>query len=151
VVGVVSQPVGRRASSPRGCPSPTIRVGATLHWRQEFPGAELQLRQVRRTLESRLPECPSRDAVISIATEFAANAVQHSRSGHKSGYFVVELAWGGSTARIMVTDCGGPHEPRLRMRPYGEYGERGCGLHMVRELSARWGVFETGANRGRLA
>lgn len=114
--------------------------GSMPRWRREFPGTEIQLRHMRRWIENLLPKSPSRDSVISIACEYASNAVLHSLSGQQGGSFVVELLAGyGSTVRVMVTDCGGPKEPHL-LEPCGGYEEHGRGLRMVKELSVRSGV-----------
>lgn len=104
--------------------------------RQVFPGQERQLRQVRRWLAGVLPAAPLLDDLASIATELAANAIEHTSSGH-DGAFAVELSFIGPVIRLAVTDGGGPGEPRLVEDPDAEHGR---GLLLVRGLSAQMGI-----------
>jgi hypothetical protein len=99
---------------------------------------------VRRWLASLLPECPTRDDVISIVTELGSNALRHTASG-RSGVFAVEVTWHESVVRVAVADGGGPTEPHVIEDPPAEHGR---GLLLVRGLSVRTGV--TGDHRGRL-
>ena len=115
-----------------------------LRWRQVFPGEDCQLGVLRRSLSSVLPECPARDDVISVATELATNALQHTASG-RSGLFAVEVTWHESAVRVAVADGGSPTEPRVIEDPAAEHGR---GLLLVAALSVRTGV--TGDHRGRL-
>ena len=116
---------------------------AVHRWRRIFPGEERQLGMVRRWLASLLPECPARDDVALVATELAANAVQHTASG-RGGEFAVEVAVSHVVVRVCVTDGGSPQEPRVVADPEGE---RGRGLVVVASLSARTGM--CGDQRGR--
>jgi hypothetical protein len=117
----------------------------SLRWRRLFPGHERELSQLRRWLKSLLPECPARDDVLSVATEFGSNALEHTASGRDGGWFAVEVTWHPSTVQVAVADCGGPAEPRVISHPDGE---RGRGLLLVQGLSLRTGW--TGDVRGRL-
>src|SRR5262249_2007793 len=71
-------------------PSVSVPVGsmssAGLRWRQVFAGEESELTDLRRWLGMLLPEGPSRDDVISVATELASNAIKHTASG-RGGWF----------------------------------------------------------------
>lgn len=115
-----------------------------LRWRRAFPGEEDQLAELRRWLESMLPDCQERGDVASVATELGANAVRHTASG-RGGVFVVELTWHRHVVRIAVADGGAPTGPRMIDDPFGESGR---GLLVVRGMSVRTGV--CGDHRGRL-
>lgn len=118
---------------------------AEFRWRRVFPGDPRQLGELRRWLAALLPADPARDDVVSVAVEFATNAIKFSRSG-RGGCFAVEITWRGRTVRVAVADGGGRAAPRVTDDPMGEHGR---GLVMVRALSARAGV--CGDHRGRLA
>jgi anti-sigma regulatory factor (Ser/Thr protein kinase) len=122
-----------------------------LRWRHLFPGAEVQLRELRRWLIALLPDCPPRDDALTVAVELAANAIKHSASGQAGGYFATEVTWYGPVVRIAVADGGGPNEPRLLDQPYrdesDEFDEHGHGLKMVEKLSARTGVIGDAGGR----
>ena len=60
-------------------------------WRRLFPGHKRELSQMRRWLSALLPDCPARDDLLSIATELASNALQHTASGRDGGWFAVEI------------------------------------------------------------
>lgn len=124
--------------------APATVAASALRWWQVFPGEARQLGVVRRWLASLLPECPARDAVISIATELGSNALLHTASG-RSGLFAVEVTWQESVVRVVVADGGSPTEPHVIEDRAAEHGR---GLLLVRGLSLRSGV--TGDHRGRL-
>jgi serine/threonine-protein kinase RsbW len=109
-------------------------------WRRDFPGDESQLGGVRRWLKSLLPDCPSRDDVVLVATELGSNAVRG-----QGCWFAVERTWHTSAVREAVADCGAPGAPRVIEDPAGEHGR---GMLVVRGLPVRTGV--CGAHRGRL-
>jgi anti-sigma regulatory factor (Ser/Thr protein kinase) len=127
-------------------------IGDTMRWRRVFPGAEVQIRELRRWSAELLPTCTARDDVIAVAVELAANAVRHTASGQPGGYFVAELTWCGPVVRTAVADGGGPSEPRVVAQPSGGeldgLAEQGRGLAMVEALSTRTGVI--GDARGRV-
>jgi anti-sigma regulatory factor (Ser/Thr protein kinase) len=104
-------------------------------WRRVLPGEERQLGVLRRWLASLLPDCPARDDVLVIATELAANAIQHTASGRGS-WFAAELTWHEPVVQIAVADCGGPGQPQVIDDPAAE---RGRGLRLVQGLSMRTG------------
>jgi anti-sigma regulatory factor (Ser/Thr protein kinase) len=109
-----------------------------------FRGQRRELSALRRWLSSLLPECPSRDDVLSVATELASNAVLHTASG-QGGWFAVEVSLHRQAVVVAVADCGGSSEPHVIDDPAGEHGR---GLMLVRNLSARTGY--TGDQHGRL-
>jgi len=124
---------------------PAAAPAAELKWRELFPGEEQQISALRRWLTGLLPECPSRDDVVTVAVELATNAVKFTASG-QGGAFAVEITWGGTVVRVGVADDGAPDGPHLIDDPLSEHGR---GLMIVRALSSRAGV--CGDHRGRLA
>ena len=76
------------------------------------------------------------DDAALVTGELFVNALMHGPSGGQvlAGYCL----WRGG-ARIVVCDGGGPTTPELREAGAGS--EDGRGLHLVEELSARWGSF----------
>jgi serine/threonine-protein kinase RsbW len=127
-----------------GAPAVPPALVPGLRWRRVFPGHERQLGALRRWLASLLPDCPARDDVACVATEYGANAVRHTASG-RGGWFAVEITWYGPVLRVAVADGGAPAEPRVIDDPMGESGR---GLVVVRALAVRTGV--CGDHRGRL-
>jgi anti-sigma regulatory factor (Ser/Thr protein kinase) len=113
-------------------------------WRRVFRGDRQELSVLRRWLSSLLPECPSRDDVLSVASELASNAVLHTASGH-GGWFAVEITVYSRAVLVAVADCGSSSEPRMIDDPGADHGR---GLLMVHRLSVRTGV--VGDGRGRL-
>lgn len=113
-------------------------------WRWALPGEESSLRELRRWIAALLPECPSRDDLISVATELASNALMHTASGQGGGYRT-EVIWTPTVVRVAIADGGSQAQPRVIEDPDGE---RGRGLLMVRELSLRTGM--TGDEHGRV-
>jgi serine/threonine-protein kinase RsbW len=114
-----------------------------ISWQRMFPGEECQLAVMRRWLASLLPGCPARDDLAVVATELAANAIQHTASG-RGGLFGVEVVQRRDRIRVTVTDEGGQTVPRIVEDPVSE---KGRGLRLVDGLSAGMGV--SGDCRGR--
>jgi anti-sigma regulatory factor (Ser/Thr protein kinase) len=101
---------------------------------------------VSRFLDGR--HCPAEAGqdILVCATELAANAVLHSRSGLPGGQFSVEVACAGQSVRVTVEDSGGPWAERDN----GDIdAECGRGLQVVAALSADMGL--TGDAAGRMA
>jgi len=133
-------------------PAMTLPIGhdvgdpARVRYQQVFPGTEQQIRELRRWLTDRLPDCGTRDDIITIAAELATNAVKHTASG-RGGWFTVEVSWHTAAVRIAVADQGATSGPRLTgdLDPLAESGR---GLQVVSGLSACAGV--AGGRDGRL-
>jgi anti-sigma regulatory factor (Ser/Thr protein kinase) len=107
---------------------------------------------VRRYLTRR--HCPAEAVqdILVCASELAANAVLHSRSGLPGGHFSVEVVVdAGQWLRVSVEDCGGPWVERDtgEEETSEEDAEFGRGLHVVSALSADMGI--TGDAFGRMA
>ncbi len=126
-------------------PSPPL---PGLRWRRAFPGEARQLAVVRQWLARLLPACAARHDVALVATELAANAIKHTRSGQES-WFAVEITWHRAVVRVAVADCGGPHGPPPIPRVSGDpAASHGRGLLVVAGLALRTGT--AGDHRGRL-
>jgi serine/threonine-protein kinase RsbW len=100
-----------------------------------YPGRLDQLRHMRRELAGVLDGCPSADEIILCASELAANAVQHSRSGRPGGTFTLRVeVSGGDYVRIAIDDDGGPWAAVVSSL------DRGRGLVIIAALTADWGT-----------
>lgn len=132
-----------------GLPVSDAAAPPGLRWRRRFPGAEAQLREVRRWLGTLLPDCPARDDVSCVATELGTNAVRHTASG-RGGAFAIEITWHPALVRVIVADGGAASGPRRPAGPPWEGDpddEHGRGLLLVEGLAASTGV--SGDHRGR--
>jgi anti-sigma regulatory factor (Ser/Thr protein kinase) len=112
-------------------------------WSRDFPGEKTQARSVRAWIESFLPACDALDDLVLIASELAANAVTHTRSGQADARFTVDVTWSPDCARVVVGDQGSDEIPDSPGNP-GEqeltHAETGRGLLIVYALSAAWGL-----------
>jgi serine/threonine-protein kinase RsbW len=126
-------------------------VPATQRLHRAFRGEPGQVPRARDFVRCYLPGrvCSAQAAedILVCATELAANAVLHSRSGLPGGHFSVEVAvCAGQWVRVAVEDSGGPWAERGT----GDGDtEGGRGLHIVSALSAAMGI--TGNASGRTA
>jgi anti-sigma regulatory factor (Ser/Thr protein kinase) len=79
-----------------------------------YPGTVSQVRRVRANLAATACECPVADDLVLLASELAANAATHSRSGEPGGQFTVRATLHlGEYARVEVVDQGGPWTGRM--------------------------------------
>src|ERR1700744_2064138 len=96
------------AANPAGADLRPAESQRGLRWMRVFPGTLDQVAEARRFVACLLDECPARDALVSCASELAANAIVHTASG-TGGFFTVEVTCPRSgVARVSVTDAGGP-------------------------------------------
>ena len=101
-------------------------------WSGVFPGDLARLGGVRRWVQGLLPESGHRDDVVLVASELAANAVRHTRSGADGGRFIVEVCGAPGWTRVVVGDQGSlASEPRVVEMH---------GLFVVQGLSRDWGI-----------
>jgi anti-sigma regulatory factor (Ser/Thr protein kinase) len=112
---------------------------------QAFSGEVRQVRAVRHWIETLLPDCEARDSLILIASELAANSVEHTRSGEPGGHFTVHLACSSDSVRLTVGDQGSPRPPQAVAAALDS--EHGRGLFMVDGLAADWGCTDTPEGR----
>lgn len=128
----------------------TVPPPATRSLRRTFRGEPAQVPLARdfvfRYLSGR--QCPAETVqdILVCATELAANAVLHSRSGLPGGYFSVEVVCAGQSVHVAVEDSGGLWAEHCQG---GISEECGRGLHVVSALSADMGI--TGDASGRMA
>ncbi|GGO60646.1 ATP-binding protein [Nonomuraea cavernae] len=114
-------------------------------WRRTFPGTRNQIRQARRFAASYLTGHHEADTVQLIVSELATNALRHTHSGQAGGHFHLTLYMGSQLLLLAVTDEGGPLTPHIQHT--GTDQPNGRGLHLVAELTTRWGVY--GDHHGR--
>jgi anti-sigma regulatory factor (Ser/Thr protein kinase) len=104
---------------------------------RDYPGEASQARRVRADLAQVAGECPVADDLILLASELAANATTHSRSGKPGGRFTVRAnLYPGDYAWVEVIDQGGPWTPPA---PGDEHGR---GLAIVEAIAGdgNWGI-----------
>ena len=97
-----------------------------------------QVRAVREFVGETLGDDPCAEVPVLLASELAANSVLHSSSRLGGTMTVTVSGVPDGTVRVEVADAGGPSVPVLGGGP-GGCGESGRGLHLVGDLSARWG------------
>ncbi len=98
-------------------------------------------RLVRGFIRGTLGATPRTDAAVLLASELAANAIQHSQ-----GDFEVGIRSGcDGTVRVSVSDTS-EQAPRLE-EPPAPYAGRGRGLQIVEAMAQEWGVEST--SRGK--
>jgi anti-sigma regulatory factor (Ser/Thr protein kinase) len=133
------------AATGTAAPPPAMRS-----LRRTFRGEPAQVPLARefvfRYLDGR--HCPAEAVqdILVCATELAANAVLHSRSGLPGGHFSVEVVCAGQSVHVAVEDSGGPWTERGHGSVDEEYGR---GLQVVSALSADMGI--AGDASGRMA
>jgi anti-sigma regulatory factor (Ser/Thr protein kinase) len=145
----------------RLCVATTVSGNSVRCWRDASPSATRPLRRTFRGDCGQVPlvrdfvsryldgcHCPAEAVqdILVCATELAANAVLHSRSGLPGGQFNVEVACAGQAMRVTVADSGGPW---TKHADDDAEAEGGRGLHVVAALSANMGI--TGDAAGRVA
>jgi serine/threonine-protein kinase RsbW len=117
-----------------------------LRYVRSYPGTPDQVRHVRAFLREALAGCPRADDAVTLASEFAANAILHSRSGAPGRLFTVRAEisecayiWVG------VQDDGGTWHPRACQV------QSGHGLDLVQAIAgpSNWGISDRPP--GRLA
>jgi anti-sigma regulatory factor (Ser/Thr protein kinase) len=138
---VLSWPGGSRGT----CAGPRL----TRPLRRTFRGETSQVPLVRDFIRRYLTgwACPA-DAVqdtLLCATELAANAVRHSRSGLPGGCFGVQTdIRSGASVQVAVADAGGPW---LSRETGDDDAEGGRGLQVVAALSAEMGIIGNESGR----
>lgn len=102
-----------------------------------YPGTASQARHVRADLAPLTDGCPVADELILLASELAANAIMHSRSGQPGGTFTARATLHpGDYAWVEIINQGGPWTTR-------EHGDdRPHGLDIVARLAGdgNWGI-----------
>ena len=112
-------------------------------YQQTYPGWADQVRQVRRHLAEHLGKCPAADDALVVLSEFATNAILHSRS--RGGHFTIRVALSRDSVRLECQDAGGAWRGRHSRQQ--DHDDRPHGLDVVEALTggpAGWGVQVTG-------
>ena len=106
-------------------------------WSRAFRGVPASVPEARRFVAGLLAGCPARDVLMTCVSELAANAIEHTDSGH-GGMFVVEVDCPrDGVARVAVTDEGSSSVPAPGSLDL--MAEGGRGLAMVASCTNRWG------------
>lgn len=107
-----------------------------------FHGRVEEVSRVRRQVARFLADCPVTDDAVLAASEFAANAILHSRS--RGEHFTIRVHRHSDHVRVECQDAGGP------WRGKHQDDDRPHGLSVVEALTggpADWGVHVTGDGR----
>jgi anti-sigma regulatory factor (Ser/Thr protein kinase) len=116
---------------------PPARFNAAFAAEVDAPGRARRL--LAATLRDRGYAKPLVEQAMLVASELAANAVLHARSG-----FSIEVRADDATVRVAVEDGSPPdHTLDVQMVP-----RRTHGLGLVNALARRWGVY--GTKRGKV-
>ena len=106
-------------------------------FQRDYPGEPGQASHVRADLARISTGFPAAEDLILMASELAANAITHSRSGQPGGRFTVRAnLYPGDHASVEVIDQGGPWTPP---KPGDEHGR---GLAIVDAIAGdgNWGI-----------
>jgi serine/threonine-protein kinase RsbW len=117
-----------------------------LRYVRSYPGTQDQVQRARTSLREFLAGCPRVDDAVALASEFAANAVLHSRSGVPGGLFTVRAEVSeGAYVWAAVQDDGGV------WKAHACQVQCGHGLDIVQAIAGQgnWGVSSN--TGGRLA
>jgi anti-sigma regulatory factor (Ser/Thr protein kinase) len=103
-------------------------------YQHTYPGQADQVRHVRRDVAAHLDNKPVTDIAVLIASEFATNAILHSRS--RLGHFTIRLELYRDYIRLECQDAGGVWRGRRHK------DDRAHGLDVVEALTGpdRWGT-----------
>jgi serine/threonine-protein kinase RsbW len=119
--------------------SPALNSPSEIHrWCRNFVGAQAQISEARRFVNSYLGDRPETHTAELVMSELATNAIRHTRSGMAGGRFGVTLHAGNALLILAVHDEGGPSTPYVCQAENTD--QSGRGLHLVESLTTRWGV-----------
>ena len=96
------------------------------------------MRAVREFVGETLGGHPCAEVPVLLASELATNSVLHSSSRIGGTMTVTVSGVPDGAVRVEVADAGGLSVPVPRGGP-DRWDEGGRGLHLVGDLSARWG------------
>ncbi|RAY12907.1 ATP-binding protein [Actinomadura craniellae] len=121
-------------------PSDRWLYQSALTWRRIYPGRADQVTHARRFVRSMLAGTGRCEDAEFIVSELASNAILHTLSGARRGWFGVEVSL-AMHAWISVRDLGGRRTPSAVV-PAGSVNglrENGRGLPAVAELALATG------------
>jgi anti-sigma regulatory factor (Ser/Thr protein kinase) len=110
-----------------------------VNWEKAYLGLPDTVRNVRRDVRAILGPCPETvtDDAVLVASELAANAIRHSRSGANGGTYLVRVSHFATTKLpyvwVEVEDLGSPSWDGI-LRP-----EQTHGLSVIQHLSTWMG------------
>lgn len=114
-----------------------------VEWSRSFRGRPDQVAHARQFAVSVLGARPVVDLAELVVSELATNAVRHSWSGLRDGWFVVSIDLGESDrVQVSVTDLGGDTWPEVVNA--SQDAEFGRGLGLVERIAKEWGCEPTG-------
>jgi serine/threonine-protein kinase RsbW len=117
---------------------------------QMFAADPVQMRAVRGFVRRALAGHPAAGDAVAVASELAANSVQHSGSGRSGGLFTVHVAAvNDGAAELVLTELRGDDFPQAQ--DAGPDAECGRGLVVVRSLTSEFRVHDVGEIRSLLA
>lgn len=123
---------------------PATSAPEAVTFERAYPGTADQPRQVRADLAEVAGGCPVTDELILLASELAANAILHSRSGHPCRTFTVRATlYPGEYAYVEVADQGGAW---TRDEHDDEHG-RGLAIVAAVAGDGNWGIDGDSASR----
>lgn len=110
-----------------------------------FPGTAVWVRVARAAVPILVGASPRLEDIALVVSEFATNAILHSRSGD-AGEFQLGIDRKPGWARVELMDEGptGEPPPRMLLPPVGglddsELADHGRGLLLVAAAADRWG------------
>lgn len=117
-----------------------------VEWSRSFRGRPDQVAHARQFVVSLLGARPVVDVAELVVSELATNAVRHSWSGLREGWFVVSVELDDpDRVRVSVTDLGGDTSPAVVA--VSDEAETGRGLRLVERVAKEWGCEPTGLGR----
>ncbi|XVQ15115.1 ATP-binding protein [Spirillospora sp. CA-255316] len=130
-----------------GSSSEWLRRSEPMSWRRTYPGRGDQVAVARKFAATLFAGTGREDEIESVVAELISNAILHTRSGEKGGWFGLELAV-TELAYVAVTDLGGGGVPHLMVEKHPRgvdtrceaLSEHGRGLRMVSELAVAIGI-----------
>ena len=116
----------------------TAATGTAVRACLTIPGQPEQVRAARGFVETVIgADRPFTFAAVLLTSELVTNSMLHSNSGLPGETITITVASSPGTARVEVRDAGGTCVPSPHARD--DLADRGRGLQLVRDLSARWG------------
>jgi len=114
-------------------PTPTLARMETTS--RSFRARPQSVGEARRYLTALMEGSASAQDAVTCLSEVATNALLHTRSARRRGWFAVTVQRTPAAWRVAVRDAGGPWKPR-----HANDGTSHRGLFIVAALAARWGI-----------